>query len=108
SLLKIKFDDSSFTADSVKDFLLATILKIKNFNRLFSGIISLLLFATYYSSLNYFMNTEDLANHMIMALIGLMLTLVSHLINTRYWNNAMKAHMEDLNSYLNELKSKEE
>jgi len=98
-----KLVNQSFTADTVKDFISITLSKIKKYNTLFSVIISGLLFLTYSALLNYFIRPEAPMGYIIISVAGLILTLISHKVNIRYWNHNMRGFMDDLTSYLNEL-----
>lgn len=103
AFFQYKLINRPFTAEAVKTHLTITLSKIQQYNTLFSIVVAALLLAVYYFLISYFVGPDDFTAYTLVAIASVVLTLVSHFVNRRYWQHAMKAHMNDLRGYLTEL-----
>ncbi len=94
-----------FTANSLRNFLSATVRKNKTYYWIFTTSFSVLLFTVYLLEINYFVNPHDTTAYLFTTSGALTLTGVSYLAMRYYYRSHFATHFQRLEDYQNELSS---
>jgi len=104
AFLEFKLVNKKFGPDKVKEFIERTVAGFRKYYTLFNAVILTLLFSVYYLELRYFIAPENLTGFIMVLSISSLLTGISYFVIKYYHHKNLEVYLNDLTSYLNELK----
>lgn len=92
-----------FTANTLQDFLSATVRASRKYYWTFTSILSVLLLFSFFLLLNYFVNPSNAGDFVIVGFGAVLLTGVGYLTMRYYYNRCFAGHFRSLERYWKEL-----
>lgn len=102
--LEFKLLNKEFDSSTVKDFIEGTLNGLRRYYLLYMILVMPLLFVAYLIELKYFVDPETLGGFTVVFSMSLALIGITYLFCSYYYRRHMKGHIDDLKSYLKELK----
>lgn len=106
ALFEFRLINRTFDAHGVKQFVEKTLAGLKNYYRLFNGMILTLLAVAYLLELRYFIAPTVLTDWMVVVCLAGLLTGLSYWVIHRYYQKNWRNYLRALEGYLQELREK--